>query len=54
MLPWILGVYATEEEFMYDLKMMWFGLYSRSNNKLDSSGFEHIFAGSSKADEHFF
>ncbi|XP_029989871.1 uridylate-specific endoribonuclease A [Sphaeramia orbicularis] len=42
------GVYATEEEFMYDLKMMWFGLYSRNNNKLDSSGFEHIFAGEVK------
>lgn len=25
--------------------MMWFGLYSRNNNKMDSSGFEHIFAG---------
>lgn len=24
---------------------MWFGLYSRNNNKMDSSGFEHIFAG---------
>lgn len=42
------GVYATEEEFVYDLKMMWFGLYSRNNNKLDSSGFEHIFAGEVK------
>ncbi|XP_028302359.1 uridylate-specific endoribonuclease A isoform X1 [Gouania willdenowi] len=42
------GVYATEEDFIYDLKMMWFGLYSRNNNKLDSSGFEHIFAGEIK------
>uniref|UniRef100_UPI0037E82FAE uridylate-specific endoribonuclease A n=1 Tax=Semicossyphus pulcher TaxID=241346 RepID=UPI0037E82FAE len=42
------GVYASEEEFIYDLKMMWFGLYSRNNNKLDSSGFEHIFAGEVK------
>ncbi|KAM6928101.1 uridylate-specific endoribonuclease A [Xenentodon cancila] len=42
------GVYKSEEEFMQDLKMMWFGLYSRSNNKLDSSGFEHIFAGEIK------
>ncbi|XP_069007257.1 uridylate-specific endoribonuclease A [Embiotoca jacksoni] len=42
------GVYASEEEFIHDLKMMWFGLYSRNNNKLDSSGFEHIFAGEIK------
>ncbi|KAG7477448.1 hypothetical protein MATL_G00069750 [Megalops atlanticus] len=42
------GIYSTEEEFIYDLKMMWFGLYSRSNNKKDSSGFEHIFAGEVK------
>ncbi|XP_041639667.1 poly(U)-specific endoribonuclease-A [Cheilinus undulatus] len=42
------GVYASEEEFIYDLKMMWFGLYSRNNNKMDSSGFEHIFAGEVK------
>ncbi|XP_024916125.1 uridylate-specific endoribonuclease A isoform X2 [Cynoglossus semilaevis] len=42
------GVYATEEEFLQDLKMMWFGLYSRNNNMLDSSGFEHIFAGEIK------
>ncbi|XP_053171886.1 uridylate-specific endoribonuclease A [Scomber japonicus] len=42
------GVYATEEDFIYDLKMMWFGLYSRNNNKMDSSGFEHIFAGEVK------
>ncbi|KAI9522978.1 hypothetical protein NQZ68_032541 [Dissostichus eleginoides] len=42
------GVYASEEEFLQDLKMMWFGLYSRNNNKKDSSGFEHIFAGEIK------
>lgn len=43
------GVYASEEEFIHDLKMMWFGLYSRNNKKMDSSGFEHIFAGSDTA-----
>ncbi|XP_042262385.1 poly(U)-specific endoribonuclease-A [Thunnus maccoyii] len=42
------GIYASEEEFLHDLKMMWFGLYSRYNNKMDSSGFEHIFAGEVK------
>uniref|UniRef100_UPI003AAEE831 uridylate-specific endoribonuclease A n=1 Tax=Centroberyx gerrardi TaxID=166262 RepID=UPI003AAEE831 len=42
------GRYASEEEFIQDLKMMWFGLYSRNNNKMDSSGFEHIFAGEVK------
>ncbi|XP_040890390.1 poly(U)-specific endoribonuclease-A [Toxotes jaculatrix] len=42
------GVYASEEAFVQDLKMMWFGLYSRNNNKMDSSGFEHIFAGEIK------
>ncbi|XP_034441708.1 poly(U)-specific endoribonuclease-A [Hippoglossus hippoglossus] len=42
------GVYASEEEFLHDLKMMWFGLYSRYNGKMDSSGFEHIFAGEIK------
>ncbi|XP_076013021.1 uridylate-specific endoribonuclease A [Genypterus blacodes] len=42
------GVYASEEEFIHDLTMMWFGLYSRNNNKMDSSGFEHIFAGEIK------
>uniref|UniRef100_A0AAY4A7F2 Uridylate-specific endoribonuclease n=1 Tax=Denticeps clupeoides TaxID=299321 RepID=A0AAY4A7F2_9TELE len=41
-------LYNSEEEFKFDLKMMWFGLYSRLNNKLDSSGFEHIFAGEIK------
>ncbi|KAM7402005.1 hypothetical protein PAMP_017280 [Pampus punctatissimus] len=45
------GVYASEEEFLQDLKMMWFGLYSRYNNKMDSSGFEHIFAGEIKGGE---
>ncbi|XP_068451171.1 uridylate-specific endoribonuclease A [Clinocottus analis] len=42
------GIYASEAEFIQDLKMMWFGLYSRNNNKMDSSGFEHIFAGEIK------
>lgn len=42
------GVYASEEEFLEDLRMMWFGLYSRNNSKMDSSGFEHIFAGEIK------
>ncbi|XP_034389663.1 poly(U)-specific endoribonuclease-A [Cyclopterus lumpus] len=42
------GIYASEEEFIQDLKMMWFGLYSRNNNMMDSSGFEHIFAGEVK------
>lgn len=39
------GVYESEKAFIQDLKMMWFGLYSRYNGKMDSSGFEHIFAG---------
>lgn len=42
------GVYASEEAFIKDLKMMWFGLYSRNNGMMDSSGFEHIFAGEIK------
>ncbi|NP_001074167.1 uridylate-specific endoribonuclease A precursor [Danio rerio] len=43
------GVYGSQSEFLQDLKMMWFGLYSRSDGvKLDSSGFEHIFVGEIK------
>ncbi|XP_043979377.1 poly(U)-specific endoribonuclease-A [Gambusia affinis] len=42
------GVYKSEAEFIQDLKNMWFGLYSRNNGAMDSSGFEHIFAGEIK------
>uniref|UniRef100_H2N0I2 Uridylate-specific endoribonuclease n=1 Tax=Oryzias latipes TaxID=8090 RepID=H2N0I2_ORYLA len=42
------GYYASEAEFIQDLKNMWFGLYSRYNGKMDSSGFEHIFSGEIK------
>lgn len=37
--------YSSEQEFFSDLKNMWFGLYSRGDNKADSSGFEHVFSG---------
>ena len=37
--------YSSEQEFVSDLKNMWFGLYSRSKEERDSSGFEHIFSG---------
>uniref|UniRef100_A0ACB8ELZ9 Uncharacterized protein n=1 Tax=Sphaerodactylus townsendi TaxID=933632 RepID=A0ACB8ELZ9_9SAUR len=40
--------YSTEAEFIADLKEMWFGLYSRSNDEGDSSGFEHVFLGEIK------
>ncbi|XP_065128676.1 uridylate-specific endoribonuclease A [Paramisgurnus dabryanus] len=43
------GAYSSESEFIQDLKMMWFGLYSRSNGQLDSSAFEHIFVGEIKS-----
>lgn len=43
--------YSTETEFTSDLKKMWFGLYSRASGKLDSSGFEHIFAGEIKSNK---
>lgn len=37
--------YSSEQEFVDDLKNMWFGLYSRGNEERDSSGFEHVFSG---------
>ncbi|XP_060051474.1 uridylate-specific endoribonuclease [Erinaceus europaeus] len=40
--------YTSEQEFVNDLKNMWFGLYSRGNEEGDSSGFEHVFSGEVK------
>ncbi|XP_042748503.1 poly(U)-specific endoribonuclease-like isoform X2 [Lagopus leucura] len=40
--------YSSEEEFLQDLKEMWFGLYSRGDGEKDSSGFEHVFSGEIK------
>ncbi|XP_065510569.1 uridylate-specific endoribonuclease [Caloenas nicobarica] len=40
--------YGSEQEFVADLKEMWFGLYSRGNGEQDSSGFEHVFSGEVK------
>lgn len=37
--------YSTEQEFVNDLKNMWFGLYSRGKEDGDSGGFEHVFLG---------
>lgn len=37
--------YGSEQEFVADLKEMWFGLYSRGDGERDSSGFEHVFSG---------
>ncbi|XP_073519273.1 uridylate-specific endoribonuclease [Phyllobates terribilis] len=42
------GLYKEEEEFVDDLRKMWFGLYSRSSGEQDSSGFEHVFVGEVK------
>ncbi|KAG8585549.1 hypothetical protein GDO81_005068 [Engystomops pustulosus] len=39
------GYYTSVESFVSDLRVMWFGLYSRSKGSLDSSGFEHVFHG---------
>ncbi|NXJ06527.1 ENDOU endoribonuclease, partial [Odontophorus gujanensis] len=40
--------YGSEQEFLRDLKEMWFGLYSRGDGERDSSGFEHVFSGEIK------
>ncbi|XP_041030231.1 poly(U)-specific endoribonuclease-A [Carcharodon carcharias] len=44
-------MYNSISDFEEDLKKMWFGLYSRSSNILDSSGFEHVFSGEVKKGE---
>ncbi|XP_051817110.1 uridylate-specific endoribonuclease isoform X2 [Antechinus flavipes] len=40
--------YSSKQEFVNELKNMWFGLYSRGNDEGDSSGFEHVFSGEVK------
>ncbi|XP_040437077.1 poly(U)-specific endoribonuclease [Falco naumanni] len=40
--------YGSKQEFVADLKEMWFGLYSRGDGERDSSGFEHVFSGEVK------
>ncbi|XP_049550037.1 uridylate-specific endoribonuclease [Orcinus orca] len=40
--------YSTEQEFVNDLKNMWFGLYSRGKEEGSSGGFEHVFSGEVK------
>jgi len=40
---------GSKSNFQSNLKEMWFGLYSRMNGKLDSSGFEHMFVGEIKS-----
>ncbi|KAG8585384.1 hypothetical protein GDO81_005007 [Engystomops pustulosus] len=42
------GLCKNDQEFVDDLKKMWFGLYSRSSGEQDSSGFEHVFVGEVK------
>ncbi|NWR07967.1 ENDOU endoribonuclease, partial [Paradoxornis webbianus] len=40
--------YSSQQEFVQDLKEIWFGLYSRGDGERDSSGFEHVFSGEVK------
>ncbi|XP_076822527.1 uridylate-specific endoribonuclease A-like [Clavelina lepadiformis] len=46
------GLAGCEDEatFIENLKKMWFDLYSRQNNAMDTSGFEHVFVGEIKTD----
>ncbi|XP_030618973.1 poly(U)-specific endoribonuclease isoform X3 [Delphinapterus leucas] len=40
--------YSTKQEFVNDLKNMWFGLYSRGKEEGHTGGFEHVFSGEVK------
>ncbi|XP_014749633.1 PREDICTED: poly(U)-specific endoribonuclease-like, partial [Sturnus vulgaris] len=40
--------FSSQQEFLQDLKEIWFGLYSRGDGERDSSGFEHVFSGEVK------
>ena len=40
---------SSQSGFISELKQYWFQLYSRQNNVLDSSGFEHVFCGETRS-----
>ena len=42
------GYFSSQNAFRNFVENVWFSLYSRSSNKLDSSAFEHIFVGEVK------
>ncbi|NXO26895.1 ENDOU endoribonuclease, partial [Cisticola juncidis] len=40
--------FGSEQEFVQELREIWFGLYSRGAGERDSSGFEHVFSGTAR------